>query len=101
MIPTLSPQGIAAVQRFADHLARARGLTPTKRDQLVERGVLVSGRRAGLSVSIVPTRDVTSTRWPSLSPRRAASSGCSRAVQRSAPFIRRGLLCIHELLLRS
>ncbi len=51
--------------------------------------------------SIAPTRDATRTWSPSAIPRACASSGCRSAVQRSAPFISRGLLCIHELFDRS
>ena len=52
------------------------------------------------SVTTLPTREVTSTRSPSVSPRSARSSGFISRWCRGLPRVSRSLLCIQELLSR-
>jgi ADP-dependent phosphofructokinase/glucokinase len=53
--PSVSGQGLGALQRFGDFLAREEGLNPAARQRVVESGIYLDGAD-GVSVAISPSR---------------------------------------------
>jgi ADP-dependent phosphofructokinase/glucokinase len=60
MVPTVKASGVAALQGFADFVAKRDGLDARTRDRIVWSGRYLGGRD-GVSVSITPTRQFHSS----------------------------------------